>query len=188
VACGRRKWLIATVTAIIVGVATPLLVTELQAQSHASAMPGQPLTASVQLQNTADEGGAWWLPGVLAGSHIDIPNLGNVLSQGHSIDTQYTQILLTVTGNDSQKVVITDIRAKIISRTDLADDGTLIEASPQGSTEDVWLGIDLDEPFPDARIRDDYSEFSARYFSDKTVTIAPDEIVTFGIEASSIDA
>jgi hypothetical protein len=185
---GSGKWFLTTASAILVGVATPLLVGALSSRGSAP-ISSKPFRLTVQVDDTVDtniHGQSWWVPESVSGTKIPLNTLESLLQRYHAVDEGDTWIKITLVGASPQTVVITDIRAKILSRTSLPRGGTFMNMPVQGGSDDLSLGIDLDSPVPSARDWYAYHVFySDSYFQKHSITLRDGEAFTGDIEVAT---
>jgi hypothetical protein len=88
---------------------------------------------------------------------------------------------VTIEGARSRDVVITNMRARILSREPNIS-GTLFCIRPQGDISADRVGFDLDEFRPSARVLDG-RQLGGSYFADRAVQLADGETVVFQVES-----
>jgi hypothetical protein len=92
---------------------------------------------------------------------------------------------VTIEGARSRDVVITNMRARILSRgPNFA--GTLFSDPPQGGVAAEQIGFDLDESQPVAR-KLDGGKFGEPYFAGQAIQLADGEIVVFKVQTHAAD-
>lgn len=100
----------------------------------------------------------------------------------HAIKVAGDNILMVVEGKSSHTVVVTQIRAKILTRRS-AVTGTLIDTPAEGMNNDVRVGLNLDDADPVAHAFGTNGTFADPYFDHNAVTLNDGETETFSVEA-----
>lgn len=95
-----------------------------------------------------------------------------------------TWLRLLLEGRRSGGIVIDSIRARILDRGQPYA-GSTISCPSAGEQGTVKVGFDLDSSDPVARSIDAEGNFGRPYFSDHSITLAKDEIVTLGLTAKA---
>lgn len=184
---GQAMVVVPLVTALIgalVGLFTSIYGPDLSDAVHG----GPPVKVTVEETTNGEEGGLWWLPvrPQLRNGKLPLEQLPQALAASHAVDAGETDLKITLQGARSHKVVVTDLKAKILTRSSPRHGGTLIDAPSQGAAGLVELALDLDEPFPRARVRADVADrfaVSKPYFDSYAVTLSADEVMTFAVQA-----
>jgi hypothetical protein len=96
--------------------------------------------------------------------------------------------VVSVTGNEPDGVIITNVGIHVISRQPPLT-GTLIYVPSQGESNNVGFSYDLDSSDKVAKIDDRTSPlYGSPYFESKTITLNKNEPVTLGISAGAVKA
>ncbi|TMU93186.1 hypothetical protein [Streptomyces sp. DASNCL29] len=149
---------------------------------------GPPLRVTVDVRDSALEGGYFRLPGRIPAKNgkvdqWDLQNDTKLLKD--AIDIGHSLIQLTIEGRRSHTIAITDIRAKIVKRTAPQDGGTLFITPSQGSEDAPLMGVSLDDPSLRAREQGGNNYLLRPYFDGHSITVTDGEVVTLLVKPSS---
>jgi hypothetical protein len=97
-------------------------------------------------------------------------------------ETDFVDLRIVVIGRHSSPVIITGMRAHILSRRPPLS-GTLVWGPPEGVEENIQLGFDLDASNPIARRLDARYKLADPYFSRKHISLKRDEQAVFQVQA-----